>query len=315
MPGFFFELCPAKNNKSMDIKKQRVYSAPFALFEKEPDSKGYLLEEREYDKDGNLLKVVRFFEDGSKDEEATYKYDDKGRMTEERVFYALSDTIDLRKINYDDEQHTEEEIYYYGDEEGERTITKKNEANESLEIRRLDEEGQLVKKELYEYHQKDKPTLEAEYTGEGVMLKEVRSEYDDQDRLVKQHIKSSDEMEIDQTLEITHEEGKEIAKAYGEDGEWLYTRTRHYNDDGNLQQFEHEDASTGEKTIQAVTYDEKGNPTLVEWRNGEGDLMRKQETKFNEEGQMESEFFFDLNPMTGRQSHMVTSYEYEYYQE
>lgn len=298
----------------MDVKKQRMYSAPFALFEKKPQEKGFLLEEKEFDKNGNMLRSTRYFEDGSTDEIAEFKYDDKGRMVEEKIFYTLSDSTDVRRFYYDDEKMTEEEVYYYGDEEGEKTLTRKNDQGEPEEIRRLDESGQIVKKEVVEYYKKGMPSLEAEYTGEGVLLKEVRSEYDAEDRLVKQQITSADEMEIDQTLEISYEENREIAKAYDDQGELIYTRTRHFNKAGHLEKFIHADAGTGQQTIQRITYDDNNNPTLVEWRSGNDDLMRKQETDYNEEGHMISEFIFDLHPVTGQQSHMVTNYEYEYFE-
>lgn len=299
----------------MKIRKEQIYSAPFSLFEKEPEGKGYLLEEREYDEQGHLLKMTRYLEDGNMDECAEYKYDGKGRLIEERVRYTLSDSSDMRRFFYDEEKNLETEIYYYGEEEGEKTLTLKNKDGDILEIRRLDDMGSLINREVFEYFAPGKKSYEAEFTGEGVKLKEVITRYDENGLEISQEVWSAEEIEINQRLEISHEKQKEIARAFDEEGELLYTRIKDFDEKGNLLEFMHTDANEGGQTIQTITYDEAGHPLLVEWRSGNGNLMRKQESEYNEAGHLVREFYFDLNPLTGQQIHQITIHEYEYFEE
>ncbi len=299
----------------MKIRKERIYSAPFALFEKEPEGKGYLLEEREYDEQGHLLKMTRYFEDGNRDESAEYKYDGKGRLVEERVHYALSDSSDMRRFFYDEEKNLETEIYYYGEEEGEKTLTLKNKDGDILEIRRLDDMGMLINRELFEYFAPGKKSYEAEFTGEGVKLKEVITRYDENGKEISQEVWSAEEVEINQRVEIIHEDQREVARAFDEEGELLYTRIKEFDDKGHLLEFTHTDANEGGRTIQTIEYDDAGHPLLVEWRSGNGNLMRKQKSEYNEAGHLVREFYFDLNPLTGQQTHQITFHEYEYFEE
>ena len=313
MPVFFIFIAQRKTR--MKIRKERIYSAPFALFEKEPEGKGYLLEEREYDGLGHLIKMTRYFEDGNLDERAEYEYDEKGRLVEERVRYALSDSSDKRCFIYDDEKNLETEIYYYGDEEGEKTLTLKNEEGDILEIRRLDDMGMLINREVFEYFAPGKKSYEAEFTGEGVKLKEVITRYDENGKEISQEVWSAEEVEINQRVEIVHEAQKEVAKAFDQEGELLYTRIRVFDEKGNLTEFIHTDANEGGQTIQTVEYDDEEHPLLVEWRSGSGNLMRKQKSEYNESGHLVKEFYFDLNPLTGQQTHQITLHEYEYFEE
>ena len=116
-------------------------------------------------------------------------------------------------------------------------------------------------------------------------------------------------------MEISYDGQTEIAKAFDFSGEHLYTRIRKFNENGQPVSFLHQDANGGSENIQEIEYDENGKAILVEWRSGNGNLTRKQKNEYNEYGDPVKEFYFDLNPLTGQQTHQLTVHEYEYYNE
>jgi hypothetical protein len=300
----------------MKIKKIKNYTVPFAIFENQVETsekEAYLSLVDEFDEQGNIIKGTKCLEDGSIDEQATFVYDEKGRLIEEIQYFALTENEDKRKIEYFDSENKVVETYYYGDEAGERMIMINDEDGNPLLIERYDLEGQLESRKKYTYLKPGLVSVEEDFDGIADATRTVKNFYDDKDVLIRQEIESDHEDEINQVIQIEKTGLKEISKAFGEDERLLYTRIRQFDADGNLLSFKHQDEGADEFTMMHIEYDDKNRPVSEEWKTNAGQLLKKQTFQYNNEGFIAEELYFEPNPYIVENSHSLRRFEYEYF--
>lgn len=296
------------------IRSIDAYTIPIRMFENEDqadENRAFLSAQETYDRQGNLLEEVKYLEDGSVDERATFNYDEQGRLTEERVYHALSENEDLRKINYEDRKV--KDVVYYGEDPGEETITLNDEHGHPLEVRRTDPDGELEEITRFTYHKPGVVQEELNLDAGEEPLKRIRSTFNEEDQLIGQEIWSVDPNEINQTIVIKKEPGKEISEAMDDQGELLYTRIQEFDEKGNLTKFIHRDAS-GSETIRETTFDDQDRPISLEWRNGQGMLLKSQTYEYNEDGQVAEETYFETDPYSQQNIKQKIRFHYTYFE-
>lgn len=295
------------------VARIRSFIAPIAQFGASPTVAPTLHHEAEYDSEGRVIKETKYFEDGTTDVVHEYRYDSQGRIVEEVLYYALSESTECTQTRYDDGRQQMESVVIYDDEEeGERTITRFDSEQQPVEITRYDEDGELEGRETLRYYRPGKVLEHEWYDAQDELVKKEANQYNAKDQLVAQTIWSADPEEINQTVTITHQPGKTIAEARDEDGELLYTRVHEMDEKGRIRRLVHADAN-GQQQEQRTEYDEADHLVMQEWRNGGGQVMRKQLFSYDDEGQLAEETLFEPNPYEARNSHYVIRYETEWH--
>lgn len=291
-----------------------TYTIPIRMFEDKEqadESRAFCSAQETYDKLGNLMEEVKYLEDGSVDEKSTFTYDEQGRLTEERIYHALTENEDIRKVSYEDRRVLD--IVYYGDDPGEETTTLNDEHGHPLEIRRTDPDGELEEIIQFTYRKPGIVAEEVHLDGGEEPLKRIRSHFNEEDQLVGQEIWSADPNEINQTIEITREEHKEISKALDEKGNLMYTRIHEFDERGNLIRFIHQDTS-GAQSVRETEFDDQNRPVALEWRNENGMVFRSQQYTYNEEGEVTEEMYFESDPYSQQNVRQKIRYHYQYFE-
>jgi hypothetical protein len=300
----------------MKIKKIKNFTVPFAIFENQVETsekEAYLSLVDEFDEQGNIIKGTKFLEDGSIDEQASFVYDEKGRLTEEIQYFALTENEDKRKIEYFDTENKVTETYYYGDDPGERVIIVNDDEGNPLQIERYDLDGQLESRKKYSYYKPGLVAEEEDFDGIADATRTVRNFYDDKDILIRQEITSTHPDEISQVIHIEKNGLEETSKAFDMDSKPLYLRIRQFDADGNLLKFTHQDHGADEFTEMTIEYDDKKRPVSEDWKANSGQLLKKQTFQYNDEGFIAEELYFEPNPYIMENNHSLRRFEYEYY--
>lgn len=303
-----------KKHQDKHIKKITSYTTKFAIFQtaKKDEGHEYLSNIEVYNENGDLIENTSYFEDGSEDEKAVYEYDDKGRVISEQIFYALSESDEIRKIKYNDQENTTEETLYYGAEPADKVEIRYNENNEIIEEKHYDEEGVLVQHRKVEYYKPHLISMDETYDGYGNLIKKIQTDYDEKDKVISQVI-FNEELELPvQITNIERMEDQEIISANDQEGNPLYKLTQTLDSNGNPVEVieEHFYQQEGSRK-QQNEFTEDGKLLKSEVYDDAGNLLRRQEITYNDQGLPEEESHFRNNMYMGQNDHTITRYEYE----
>jgi len=272
---------------------------------------------QEFDDQGNVIREVDYAPDGSVDNAAGYKYDDKNRLIEEVHYYEdeVSEVIrykldengkrtevettyadaskSVKKIVRDGNTITVKTFDEDGDTEEEDRIKYDSQGRVIEEIQ-LDEDGKTVTRSVYEYNEKGKLLTKTDYEGEGGLFIKTTLEYDDRENLAS-------EIQVTDQGNLVHR----VNYQYNEKGERTTWQNNHQ--------------------VHRVEYDEHSRPVTEETKNRMNNLVENfTEYKYNKQGLVSEERTFSLGDqfqieagMFGGSSSdfVITRYEYEFYEE
>lgn len=298
----------------MKIKKVIVFKQVYQLFEdsKNTPEKEFKELETLFDESQNIIRETKYLEDGSVDEMATFKYDANKRLTEEKVVSSLSEGEDRRVLEYDDASGTVTDINYYGEEPGEKTITKRNKDGDITDITRFDEEGNLTSETRISYFKPGLVLIEEELDETGNIFKRVSNVYDEKDQIISQEIMNEDEEPPEIFISIARQELTETTTAVDKEEEILYTHTRFFNKQGQLEKLE----VNGPDSEYSVYYEyhTSGKPGLQEIRDAADNLIRRHEFTYNDKQQLSQEILLDNQAYMRENTHIRSRYEYDYFE-
>ncbi len=272
---------------------------------------------QEFDERGNTIREVEYTPDGSVDNAAEYKYDEENRLIGEVHFYEDEVTETIRYILNEEGKRKEVETTYAdgsksvkkiirdsntitvkafdedGDPEEEDRITY-DEQGRVIEEVKLDDNGKVVYRSVYEYNEKGKLLNKTEYEGEDGSFIKTTPEYDEQDNVISE-------------TQIT-EKGNLVNRVfyeYNKQGDRITWQNNHH--------------------IHRIEYDEQHRPVMEETKNRVNNLVENfTKYKYNEQGLVSEEHTFSLGDqyqieggMFGGSSSdfVITRYEYEFFEE
>ena len=306
----------AFKHQEKNIKKITAFTSHFGIFQTGPkdDTREFLSSMEVYNENGDIIEDVKYFEDGDEDERALYEYDDQNRVTSEQIAYALSESSDRREIRRDDNARTEEEIIFYGEEPGEKIITKFNEDKDPVEIITYNDEGGIETRQLMTYARPNKVKKEEMYDADGELIKKVVNHYDDNGELIGQEMETTDEEQIPyQVVKIDKSDQEEVVSTYDNEGNLIMKNTQKLNDQEKVEEQITETFTGGHQVrVQKMEYNDQGRLALRLVLDGRGNLLRKHEWVYNEEGFIVEEYEF-MNGYDGKNVNSKTRYEYEFY--
>lgn len=304
--------------KTQNLKVIRTYNSPFKALSfampEEEDSAEFLFSEIKYDEKGNIIEETNYTSENRLEEKRTYKYDDKGKLTEEIVLHAAEDFEEKRKIIRNEKGHSVEEIKEYPDGTIERTIIKRDDNENIIEIVVLDEDDEQESKQLFKYDEKKNLKSHVKLDMDGEAIEATEFEYDDNGNIIsKKEILPEEGIEI--TSEIEYDEkGREIKSvAYNEDGKKLAEVELIYDEKGNhIETINKDYINRGDSRRITFSYDDKN---CVEERvmTLNDELLRQVNYCYDDDGNLTEEESLQPDYSKGGKQAYKKKYEYEYY--
>jgi hypothetical protein len=266
---------------------------------------------QEYDENGNLLKEANYNAVGDFDTLNYFKYDEKGFLVEELVHIDENEVAETHRVeNREDGKPVCETIEY---QDGSiDTVTFSYDENGNLVAeKQVDSDGLVESHEVYEY-QDGMIVHEAVYGPEETILSENKHTYNEKGKLTETISWNSEE---DQEIKVINNYGENDqlieTLRYLASGLLIARSNFTYNEKGVMTDLEEEDQNGIRRT--KMETDEKGNMTLQEEYNEEGDLNLRIERSYNEEGEpLESTIYMDRHG-NGADVYYTVKYEYEYF--
>ncbi len=271
--------------QSMSIFRQDIFQDENHL---DQLTEEYILSYTEYNKNKKILKEEKYLSDGTIEQVLEYIYNDKGLLTDEKLFHDESEFTERKTFEYDTDGRLIKEYRHYQDEQYDTTQYQYNSLNQLTEKITFDSEGKIEAKETFEYQN-------------GMLTK--KEIYEEGELPVSFHISNFDEKgnEIE-TITWNAEENKKLkfVNEFNENSQKTWTliynetdqlidRTFYeYTDKGSLKLIIEEDAY--QKNTILLTHDENGNTILEEETNKDDQLNYRIKRIFNSENLvMESE--------------------------
>lgn len=304
--------------KTQNLKAIRTYNSPFKALSfampEEEDQDEFLFSEIKYDIKGNIIEETNYTSENRLEEKRTYKYDDNGKLIEETVLHAAEDFEEKRKIIRDEKGHSVEEIKEYPDGTIERTLIKRDNNSNIIEIIVLDEDGAQESRQVFKYDEKNNLKSHVKLDMDGETIEATECESDENGNIIsKKEILPEEGIEITTEAEYD-EEGREIRSAtYNEDGKKLSEVELIYDEEGNhIETISRDYINRGDSRKITFAYDNK-NCVVERVMTLNDELLRQVNYCYDENGNLIEEESLQPDYSKGGRQAYKKKYEYEYY--
>jgi hypothetical protein len=186
------ETAPGKKKEALPVKKQIVYRLlngewdDFAEANPVDKDKFFVIFHRELQKDGELISETEFDERGNEIQKTVNTFDDKGRIITHELF---NDGMLAEKsiLEYDEKGNVIKDTREFDEGFPMTTFFAYDEENRVIEKRVDDSDGELQKRETFEYHPvwKDKVVKHEVYDEEGEISLREEQEWEERNGEVK----------------------------------------------------------------------------------------------------------------------------------
>lgn len=225
---------------------------------------------REYDAHGNLLMEITYTRDGSVADKILMDYDEKGNLTETRIFDEYGDILERKEVFYFPDNRIQKEMTYYLD------------GSYDLNEYFYDDNGRLTGMKVKDDEDEPDYSERYYYDGEDVVKLE---RYDDEDELIF-------------SQEDKYEEGKLVSRTtWSDEDDEPYTLVQNYSVHGHM--VEELRYNSDNELVERNIYEEDENGRV--FRLTEENRQRKNTTDFeyDDKGrvayQKETDLHGDLN--------------------
>lgn len=263
------------------------------------------------DENGNISEEVKYASDGEVEEKNTYTFNDKGKLMEHVLLYAVDDVTERRVLERNEKGFLISETKYYGDDSGESTKYEYDDKDHVTAILIYDEEGQFISREEIKYDEKGSLSerithdTDKKITGRTTFSPAVENKIEETEFDAKGAV-------ISKTVTIFDEKGKEVSsKQMTPDGKMISGFKNTYDERGNLVEKIYKDFYSKKLKYE---YNEKDQLISQELFDDSGLLLRKNMYDYNDEGNVIAEQTYEMDTARGaRDKHFGTRYEYEFY--
>lgn len=300
----------------MKVKITSCFTVPFNLFENEVrvfEKRAYKSAEMHYDEEGKPVQEIKYFEDGNVDERAEYQYDDQGRLIREELFFELGDETDSRVFEYNDASNSVQEIYYYGNDPGEKVETVRNGDGDLITEKKWDVDGQLESEREVTYFKAGLVELEKIVDQNSGVEHSLKHSYDSNDLLTLLEIRSNNPEISDEIHSIEREGNIRTLKVTDGDENKINTRIEELNGNGDVVRLTQLNEMDSIIFVLDQIYDDNKNMVSAEWKDAAGNLLKKNSFEYNEHNQVIEELFFERDAYSMDNNHHLTRFEFEYY--
>lgn len=301
------------------VKVQVIYRLPDGEWEQfeEEDAPSrdqfYKMMERVYLKDGSLVSETEYDEDGNELQKTLNVYNANGKVTQQELFNegALAEKI---TFVYDDKNRLQKETREF--EEGFPITThfKYDDQDRLIEKRTDDNDGELQKKETFQYHSvwNDKVVKHETFDEENTLSTEEETEWEERNGevkaarvIVKDH--SFDTYRRTELFDARKREDN-IAYATFNEKEKVIEYVKVVYDEDGLEAEEHSVSVNESDNFKVYyTYDEYSRPVVQEQHQADR-IISKVHRKFNEKGSVEL-----IGYRSFSRGLYVDLFEYEYF--
>jgi len=274
----------------------------------------FLVSKEHRDEMGRTIALVTLNQAGAEEERTLRTYDASDRLVEEVVEHVLIDTIDKRVIRYNDVERTSEEVQYYGDDPGEKTVTRFDDKGHVIELAKYDgDTGELISLQRFGYNEKGLPSLDEEYDEDETLVKRTVTLYDDTGRMIRQEVSFPHAPDDNHVVTFHYEEGKTTEEARSAEGQLFYSQVAVLDDRGRETEVSRwNEFDSGDSWRETYEYDDQGHVLLREHYSGAGDLLYRYQLTY-EDGLLSEEGRFLTPRYVGEARHTIRSFEYEFY--
>jgi hypothetical protein len=259
----------------------------------------YVASINEYDSEGRIILAINYDEQGGIEQKSKTDYTPTGKISEIKE-YLDEDTIG-EHIRYERGENDEVIAIHkeFADGSFSKMIFEKEDKNRSLEIKTVDDEGELEEREVHFFDEKGNIILRETYNWRNILTHKFENQYNAEGLLIKQT-----ENQVPDKLILTSE------LEYNENGQVISQVTRNQKN-----QITHRILMEYDK-LGRITKQQVGNYYIVSTSYNDAEKMET-EVQVNANGITEYEKIrrFDsegilLEEITGN---LIRAYEYEYF--
>ena len=258
------------------------------------------------------MREEKYHPDGSLEQAYEYKYDEKGRLTEENLLYEENEIAERKTFENDENGRIIKEFRHYEDGTADTVFYKYDEQNNIIEKIFVDSDNQIESKQSYEYSN-GKLVKKEVFEGEKELVLLNLFSFDEKGNETESTTWDADENKKRKYVNEFDEKGLKIKTlVYNDAGQLIAKNLYSYNDKGNVSQIIEQDAYHT-NTINLV-YDEQNNVILEEEFNKENFLNYRMNKKYNDKNLItESEIMIDRHG-EGMSQHYILKYDYEFFE-
>lgn len=295
------------------VKTKLTYLVEGAEFGSAGDEGDERLAAREtFDTEGRSVEVIVYDNRGEEQEITLRKYDAQGRLTEEVTHDIFTDSYDKRTWRYDDVTRAVEEVQYYGDDPGERTITRNDDKGQPLEIMHFDVDEQLESRHVFTYTDNGLCVRHEEFTDDE-LTKATETEFDEAGRPVREVVTVSDDPHAGYILTTAYSHSTVTSEAHSIEDQLLWREVSTHSEEGLRTETVLEHFIDPTKSHRVIHEYENGEIVLAEQYNDSGDLEFRQQRSY-EEGLLTEEAVFYSASYRGVATHTIRRFRYEWFE-
>lgn len=270
----------------------------------------YISQRTILDEEGRIIEEYHYDSNGQNSEIHMNSYSSGGKLVIASLSFPLDQVEESYRNTYDDSGQLIEQVKWYGDEEGERTIFSYHSPTKPSRIHYFDSDGESERVEILSYDEAGRLSEQRTEGRDGLEDKVILSypdskhrieEHFDQDsRLLHRYEIEMDEQGNERSLLQFNSEGRRVARILSE-----------YNEEGRLVKRESKSSQT---RILSITYDEIGRKTEELLMDENAFIISRHHWEFDEAGLLSTETIYeaDLN-RTGRDTHLQHRFEFTDY--
>ena len=305
--------------KTKNLKAIRTYNSPFKALSfaipEEEHGDEFLFSEIKYDEKGNIIEESNYTSENRLEERKNYKYDENGKLIEEIILHATEDFEEKRKIIRDEKGHSIEEIKEYPDGTTERTIIKRDEKENIIEIIELDEDDEQESRQVFTYDERNNLRSHVKLDMDGDIIESTECECDDKGNIIaKKEILPEEGLEVRSEIEYD-DRGREIrSTAYNEEGEKISEVEIVYDEqDNHIETVSKDYINRADSRRIVFSYEDK-NCVEEKVLTLNGEVLRQVNYCYDENGNLIEEESLQPDYSKGGKQAFKKKYEYEYYE-
>ncbi len=290
----------------MEVKKITVYRIDLI-----PNTgrEEYILNESFFDPEsGLIIQETKYTPDGQVEDASKREYDRAGNVTLLEVTDADGSLLEKRTFEYDSFGRLTIEYVHYADESADRKVSTFDENGHLIKRELFDEDNDLETVEVFEYRGENL-TREAEFNSDGVLLKERLLKYSEKGLIVKETIfDNEDGHSLRKVFSYDKDNWLEEVTTFDQEEKALERVTYSYNENGKPQIITEETRSF--KNTTTIGYNHNGDVIFEEEIDHNGQILRTVERELNGDGQLTLTRVLTRNLAYGITRSYIMRYEY-----
>jgi len=243
----------------------------------------YLYTDSKFDPDtGLLIEEIRYTPDGQVEEAAKREYNSKGLLTLSELTDGEGIIIEKRTFETDAQGRTIREFIHYFDETTDRIENTLDDEGRLVRRELFDESDQIETLEIFQFNG-DKLTRQAELESNGEVIKEKLFSYSEKGLLDEEIlIDNAEGLYVKKEFYHNQDDKVEEIMLYDKAGEPIERYIYSYDEEGRPMIVIEETKS--QKNSTTFHYNENGEVILEEETDHKGNLVKKVERSYNENG-------------------------------